>query len=140
MTSVVVDASVIVACLVSDGKARRTLLTATEVEFYAPAFVREEVRRRSPKIIALSGVGPIVISTLLDDLLAKIAIVPREGFEHRLQEATRLVTRVGARGDGDYVALALVLDAPVWTYDKDFHRVKEIRVVSREQVQLGRFE
>ncbi len=137
MTSVIVDASVIVACAISHGKARRALLTAAEVEFYAPAFVQEEVRRRSPKIIALSGVGPTVISTLLDDLFARVAIVPREGFKARLQEATDLVARANADGDEDYVALALALAAPIWTYDNDFHRIKGIRVVSREQVELG---
>lgn len=140
MTGVVVDASVIVACAISDGKARRTLLTLRGVEFYAPAFVQEEVRRRSPKIIALSGLGPTVISTLLDDLFANVAIVPREGFETRLPQAMRLVARAGANGDEDYVALALALAAPIWTYDDDFHRVKGIRVVSREQVELGLLE
>lgn len=137
MTSVVVDASVIVACAISDGKARRTLLSATGVEFYAPAFVQEEVRRRSPKVIMLSGVGPTVISTLLDDLFSRIAIVPREAFESRLSQAIRLADRAGAMGDEDYIALALVLAAPIWTYDNDFHRIKGIRVVSREQVERG---
>ncbi len=137
MTSVVVDASVIVACAISDGKARRTLLSATGVEFYAPAFVQEEVRRRSPKVILLSGVGPTVISTLLDDLFSRIAIVPREGFESRLSQAIGLADRAGAKGDEDYIALALALAAPIWTYDNDFHRIKGIRVVSREQVERG---
>jgi len=137
VTSVIVDASVIVACAIADGKARRALLTAAGVEFYAPAFVQEEVRRRSPKIVALSGSGPTVISTLLDDLFARVAIVPREAFETRLREATVLVARASAQGDEDYVALALVLAAAIWTYDKDFHPIKGIRVVSREQVELG---
>ena len=140
MTSVVVDASVIVACAIADGKARRALLTAPDVEFYAPAYIREEVLRTAPKIIALSGVGPTVVSTLLDDLFARIAIVPREGFSARLREAAAKVAVASARGDEDYVALALALAAPIWTYDKDFHRIKGIRVVSREQVEFGKFD
>ena len=138
MTSVVVDASVIVACAIADGKARRTLLAATGVEFYAPEYILEEVRRRVPKIIALSGVAPAVLSSLYDDLFARIAVVPRDGYRDLLEEATSLAGRAGAQGDEEYIALALALHAPVWTYDKDFHRVRGIRVVSREQIELHR--
>lgn len=137
MTSVVVDASAIVACAIADGKARRAFLTSANVEFYAPAFVVEEVRHRMPKIIALSGVGPSVLSALMDDLFARIVVVPREGFIHRMAEATALAKRADAHGDEDYIALALTLGAPVWTYDRDFHRIKGVRVVSREQVEIG---
>jgi predicted nucleic acid-binding protein len=140
VTSVIVDASVIVACAIADGKARRTLLGATEIQFYAPAFVLEEVRLRTPKIIALSGVAPAIVSSLMEDIFAKVAIVPREGSVSHLKEATSLAKRAGAQGDEDYVALALALQAPVWTYDKDFHRIPGVRVVSREQIELGRLE
>lgn len=137
MTIVVVDASVIVACAIADGKARRTLLLDSDVEFYAPQFVLEEVRRRVPKILALSGVAPSILTALLDDLFSRIAVVPRQGFIDRMEEATDLAKRAGAQGDEDYVALALTLDAPIWTYDNDFHRVRGIRVVSREQIEAG---
>jgi predicted nucleic acid-binding protein len=90
----------------------------------------------SPKIIALSGVAPAVLSTLLDDLFARITFVPREGYSRRLVDARAKVARAGAQGDEDYVALAQLLDAPIWTYDKDFHIISGIRVVSRTQVEL----
>jgi predicted nucleic acid-binding protein len=139
VTVVVIDASAIVACAIANGKARRTVLTAVDVEFCAPAFVLEEVRRRLPKFIALSGVAPAILTTLLDDLFGRISVVPREGYLNRLAEATALAARAGAQGDEEYIALALALEAPVWSYDKDFHRVRGIRVIGREQIELRQF-
>lgn len=80
---------------------------------------------------------PPTLANLFDDLLGKMKVVPRAAYRHRLSEAKQIVERAGARGDEDYFALTLVLGAPRWTYDKDFHRIREVRVMSREQVLPG---
>lgn len=133
MTKIVVDASVLVACALSDGKARRTLFQASGAEFYAPEFVLDELKRKFPKILAISRVAPAVLAALIDDRLGRVSVVPRQGYAIRMEEALRLTVAANARGDEDYVALALVLDAPIWTYDKDFKRVKGIKVATRDQ-------
>lgn len=137
MSSVVVDASVLIASAIADGKTRRVYLSACDVEFYAPAFIREELLKRVPKILAISRVTPTVLSTLLEDLFAQLTVVPRDGYDEQLGEARKIVRRVDAEGDEDYVALALALRAPIWTYDKDFLRIKEVRVVRTEQILAG---
>lgn len=140
MTSLVVDASVLVACAVADGKTRRAYLSAHDLELYAPEYVRDELLNRVPKILAISGVAPADLSALLEDLFARLTIVSREGFESRREEARQIVARAQAAGDEDYVALALPLDAPIWTYDKDFLRIPEVRVVTSEQVRSGKVD
>jgi predicted nucleic acid-binding protein len=127
---VVVDASVLVACALADGSSRRTLLDRLDVDFYAPEFVIEELRKKTPRMIALSGLGPTLLSELLDELVKRVTIVPAEGYSSKRKEAIRLATAAGAHGDEDYVALALALDAPIWTFDKDFLRIRGI-VVTR---------
>ncbi len=133
MTKIVVDASVLVACTLSDGKARRALFQTSTAEFYAPEFVLDELKRKIPKILGISRVAPGVLTILIDDLLGRVTVVRRQAYAVRMEEALTLTTAAHARGDEDYVALALVLDAPIWTYDKDFKRVKGIKVVTRHQ-------
>lgn len=134
MTSVVVDASVLVACAIADGKTRRAYFSAHDVEFYAPTFIREELLKRTPKVIAISGVAPIDLAVLLEDLFSRLVFIPREGFKEKMDDACAIAARADARGDEDYVALALTLQAPIWTYDKDFLRIKEIRVINTDQI------
>ena len=138
MTRVVVDASVLVACAISDGKARSTLLSASSVDFFAPAFVLDEFKRHIPKIIVLSGVAPPILSALAEDLFARVRTVSREGYANALPKARKLVEMAHANGGEDYVALAIAIDAPIWTYDKDFRRIKTTRLISREDIeQIG---
>lgn len=134
MTGVVVDASVLVACALSDGKTRRAFFSSYRRDYFAPEFIREELLSRVPKILALSKVAPIDLSVLLDDLFGRMTIVPREGYLRQLPLARKVAERADADGDEDYVALALTLDAPVWTYDKDFLRIREIRVITTGQI------
>lgn len=93
MTGVVVDASVLVACAIADGRARRAYFAAGHLEFYAPEFVREELQKRVPKILALSQVPPPTLSSLLEDLFERLTVLPREAFAPRLVEAQRIVAR-----------------------------------------------
>ncbi|HXY47478.1 MAG TPA: PIN domain-containing protein [Thermoplasmata archaeon] len=91
--------------------------------------------RHIPKIVALSGVAPPVLVALSEDLFTRVQTVTREGFARHLPRAFGLVEEAGARGDEDYVALAIALDAPIWTYDKDFRRIKGVRLIFREEIQ-----
>lgn len=138
MTEVVVDASVLVACAIANGKARRALFASVNTDFFAPALIRDELVRRVPKILALSVISPSVLSALLEDLFSRVTVIPLEGFAHRMAEAIELTTRANAQGDEDYVALALALNAPIWTYDRDFHRISGVRVIGREEIETAR--
>ncbi len=128
------DASVLVACALSNGSSRRALLHTVQTEFCAPEFITEELRRKSPKIIVLSGIAPSVLAVLLDDLFDRVNIVPHQAYAHRMAQARALTRAADAQGDEDYVALALALDAPIWTYDKDFNRIQGIRLTNRHQI------
>ena len=130
-----IDASVLVACALADGKARHALLSASSVDFVAPAFIQDEFRHQIPKIIALSGIAPPILSALSEDLFSLVRIVSREGYARDLVRARALTEEAHARGDEDYVALALAIDAPIWTYDKDFRRIKGIRLISRAEIE-----
>jgi predicted nucleic acid-binding protein len=136
VTIVVVDASVLVACAIADGKARHTLFAADSVDFVAPALIHEEYTRQVPKIIALSGVAPSVITALSEDLFDRVRAISVEVFLPHLTAATALVEAAKAQGDEDYVALAMALDAPIWSYDNDFRRIREVRLISRREIEL----
>jgi predicted nucleic acid-binding protein len=138
VTRIIVDASVLVACALADGSSRRTLLQATGVEFYAPQYVLDELRRKTPKLLALSGVPPIVLTALIDDLVSRVVVLPYRTYAGRMDQALKLTAAAHAEGDEDYVALALTLNAPIWTCDKDFRRIRGVKVIRRAEIRLER--
>jgi predicted nucleic acid-binding protein len=130
---VVVDASVLIAGLMADGRARHALLHA-EADLVAPPFALEEVAARADKVARRARVPPEVVEALLQDVRMRLEVVPVAVFAPFRAQARRRVAAAGAEGDEDYVALALALDAPIWTYDKDFRRVRGIRLVTTSEV------
>lgn len=133
---VVVDASVVIAGLMADGRARRVLLHS-DVVFYAPPLVLEEVHDRVDELAKRANLSPGVVSTVLEDLDERIEVAPEGLVEVHLDEAEPRAADADAEGDEDYIALALALDAPVWTYDDDFDRVEGIDVTGTTAVEEG---
>ena len=126
--NVVVDASVVIAALMKDGRVRRVLLNPPEdVVFHAPSMLDEEVRSCIPDIVIRTGKPHAEVESLIGDLLQQLIFVPVALLEPRYDDAMRLSKAADAQDDAAYVAVALVLDAPVWTLDDDFDRIGGIR-------------
>jgi predicted nucleic acid-binding protein len=136
MTGVVLDASVLIAALMADGRARWAILH-TRATLYAPPLIFEELERHRRRIAARAGVSEAVLRGLLGDLRSRVAIIPPEVLEPYMEEAKALAAAADAAGDEDYVAAALALGAPVWTYDEDFRRIRRIRTVATEDLLAG---
>lgn len=136
MTKVVVDASVLVASLIADGRARHALLHSSST-LYVPPRVFEELDAKVAKIAKRARIDRTVVEALLADIRRRVEIVPEALLAPFLPEARKLALAAGAEGDEDYVATALALDSPVWTYDKDFGRIRGIRVIGTAGVVDG---
>jgi predicted nucleic acid-binding protein len=126
MRHVVVDASVIIAALMADGRVRKALLNTPDVAFYAPPQIVAEIRSAIPEITKRARKPPSEVQALIDDVLARLILVPMELLAASADHAASLAKAADALDDAPYVACALVVKAPVWTLDKDFERMKEI--------------
>lgn len=133
MTRIVVDASVLVASLMADGRARHALLHSPAT-LYAPPRVFEELEAKAGKIAKRARVNQATVEALLADLRHRIEIVPEALLAPFLSEARARTLSASAEGDEDYVAAALALEAPIWTYDRDFSRIREVRVIGTADV------
>lgn len=129
------DASVLVACLFKDGRARQVLLHSKGVRFVAPPDIVKEAERQLPRVANRAGITPAQTHSVLRILRARIQEVPLDALRPHEQTARALAWTAGDETDWEYVALALTLDAPVWTYDQDFRRVKGIRLIGTTDVE-----
>jgi len=130
---IVVDASVLVAALMADGRARHAL-THTEAFLYVPPRIFEEVEAHAAEIAGRAGVPEAIVRGLIEELAQHLDEVPSALIEPWLPEARERVAAAEAEGDEDYVALAIALDAEVWTYDHDFERIEGILTISTKDV------
>lgn len=133
MAFIVVDASVLFACLAKDGRARDVLMT-TRANLVAPPALIDEVTALLPKAAARAGVSVDVMAGVLAHLGGRIQVLSGEAYKAKRDEAQRLCREADAWGDDEYVALALALDAAIWTYDNDFQRIPGLRIAGTTEV------
>lgn len=113
------------------------LLHASDVRFVAPPDLLVEAQRQIPKVARRAGITPEQARATLRVLQGRIHEVPFDLLSPVATRARELAREAGDVDDWEYVALALTLDAPIWTYDDDLRRVKGIRTVGSARV-LGR--
>lgn len=124
MQTVIVDASVLLAGWMKGGSIRRVLLKPPEaVALAAPEYLRLEAESKILRAATRLGVSLDVAAALLDDILVHIRVIPVEAWEPTYDEAQKICAKHSAFGDEPYVAAALALDSPVWTFDPDFDRI-----------------
>jgi predicted nucleic acid-binding protein len=131
---VIVDASVVVAGLFKDGSVRDALLNADDVRFVAPAYLQAEVARHTAEVASRANIPRATVEAVLEDLLSVIDFVAPGAYASWVEPARRLARRSGAMGDEEYVALALALESPIWTLDRDFRRIPGIQVLGTRDV------
>ncbi len=129
MRSIIVDASVVLAGLFEDGTVRDILINFEDAEWVAPQYLRSEVERHLADVVLRSRKPEGTVRAVLEDVLAAIDIVPVGAYSSLMDRARDVARRAGAQGDEDYIAMALALEAPVWTLDKDFVRVPGVTIL-----------
>ena len=124
----VVDANPILAALLG-GQARRLLLEAPIREFAVPETVLAEVTEHLPRLALKLGMGPSLLHYALD-------LLPLRPYPPRAYRASVVAARkqIADRDpdDVDVLALALRLDVPVWSNDRDFEGTGIERMTTAE--------
>ena len=112
----VVDANPILAALLG-GQARRVFFETSVREFAVPEIVLSEVREHVPRLARKLGTMPMFLEYALD--LLPLRRYSARAYSSSMAEARR---RIGGRDpdDIDVLALALRLQSPLWSNDRDF--------------------
>ncbi len=94
----------------------------TVVSFYAPEYLKEEIAKHFPKVVALSGQSEAQVSTVLEAAYRKITFISdaQIPFEY-FKPAIRLVRDIDI-DDVTFVALAEYMDELLWTGDSQLYQ------------------
>ena len=110
-----VDANILLAA--SLGGRTRRVFSRPDWSFFTTASVMAEVAEHAPLIASRRGLILEDVETTLRSL--PVAVVPDDDFVEYLLEAQR---QIGSRDPDDItlLALALAMQIPLWSNDKDF--------------------
>jgi predicted nucleic acid-binding protein len=116
---IVLDANILLRAVF--GKRVLEILSAytEKANFYSPDVCFGDAREYVDKLSARRGLDPLAALAVLDGIGGLVEIVDRYLYEDHEQLARE---RVQSRAPEDWpvVAVALLLDLPIWTEDQDF--------------------
>ena len=124
----VVDANPILSALVG-GNARRVFFESVAEEFAVPEFVLGEVKAYIPVLSTKAGLDANALDFLLT--LLPLSSYSASTYRRSLPKAKRLIGKRDP-GDVDTLALALHLDLPLWTNDRDFEHTGIVLYTTRQ--------
>ena len=126
----VVDANVVIAALVKNGKVREILLS-DKFKFVAPDFLKEETLKYTDLIMQKSGLAKDDLDLLITLMFQEIETVPKSEYQSKLPRAEKIMKNDVK--DAPYVACHLALKSDgIWTNDSDYDGKPELKVFKTE--------
>ena len=126
----VVDANIVLSALTAG---RITdLLLSPKLELVAPDLLFTEVWKHKDEIRDKSKLGAEDFETLLTLLKKNIKIISMGEFSALMPQAEEMLGE--HKKDAPYVALALKLGCPFWTYEKRFADMGDIKSLTTSDV------
>ncbi|CAB50076.1 PIN domain-containing protein [Pyrococcus abyssi] len=84
-----------------------------------PDYLLNELEEHKTEIMRKAKVNEEGFRIILDLLLENVKIVPKETYMDKMEEALKIVGRID-KDDAPYFALALKINAGIWSYDKSY--------------------
>ena len=116
--TVIIDTNLIFSALISSSSAIRDTLLESHLTFYAPNFIIAELFKHQTRMLKLTKLSDVEFYTFFNGIIENIRFVPLDfiSTESR-QQAYDLCKNIDLK-DTPFVALAIELNAPLWTGDK----------------------
>src|SRR3989344_7676674 len=121
---IVVDANELFSAIIAKGKTLN-LFFDRRLERVSPKFILGEFREHKSEIMEKSGLNEEDLSSFLILLTPKIEFFKTEDFVKFLDEAKEISPDPD---DAEYFALALKLNCPIWSEDKEFKRQSRVKI------------
>lgn len=116
----VVDTNIVFSTLLNPHSAIGEFLMNIQDEFtfFAPELLKEELKRYAPKIAAYSKLDQKNLFDIEKLVLSTITFVPEESISEQAWLQAFALTKDIDEDDTPFIALAIELDAKLWTGDK----------------------
>lgn len=122
MRAIVVDTNILFASLRAKNTKIRQILERQDLNFYAPNFLAVEIFKHKERILQKSKASEDEVYELLYKLLSRITFISEEVVSAgNFVQAYKLCGETDEK-DTPFVALALELEAELWTRDKILKR------------------
>lgn len=131
--NIVIDSNILFSALIKDSTTRRLILEY-EGYFIFPTYILEELEKHQKEIQNKSGLTRDEFNQLLELLLRKVMVTPKEHIEKHKEIAVTLAKDIDIN-DVIFIATTLVYPNTVlWSDDKKLKQIKGISVFNTQEI------
>lgn len=123
----------LVSALLKDSTTRKLLLKEKTLVLFSPEFIKEELSKYWPDFSKKLKVKTGELENIIEGLFeaAKITVVSSKEYGGFLEKAIKASPD---KKDATYLALAIKLDCPVWSQDKQLKKQGVVKVFSTKEL------
>jgi predicted nucleic acid-binding protein len=129
---IVVDTNIMISALLRDNLTRRILLLSP-FDMYTLACAQDEIQKHRDELIPKSRLNNEQFDYLIQLLFSKMNFVPEEDIEPLKDSAITIMKNIDL-DDSPFLALAMMLNAPIWSNDRHFKRQKAVAVFTTKEI------
>lgn len=122
----VLDTNILFSALIAGGKTRKIIITGNQ-NLHEPEYTFTELEKHHKTIKRKTELDGSDLQLLLNIILEQINIVPKAEFENQIPQAEKIIGKIDP-DDVPFLALALDLNADVWSDDKHFQKQERVNV------------
>ncbi len=141
MHTLVADTNIVFSAIIKPGKIRE-LLFDDKLKLYGPEELSLELEELQEKIQKYTNLTPEEIEYIKRIILTRIiTVIPRKKYAKNVQRALKILSDTDP-SDAPFIALAMHLNAPLWTGDKEVVRLavrkkfKEFKAIDTYGVEM----
>lgn len=120
----VIDTNILFSALIAGGKTRKIIITDNQ-NLHAPEYTFTELKNHQNEIKNKTKLDKPDLQLLLNIILEQINITPKPEFKNPLPQAEKIIGEIDP-DDVPFLALALHLDADIWSDDKHFQKQEKV--------------
>ena len=131
--NIIIDSNILFSALIKDSVTRKIILEYNGC-FLFPYIIFEEMEEHKEELLEKTGLEKEEFDNLLNLILKKVIIVPKEVLKKYKKEALEIVKDIDV-DDFIFVACALAYDnSLIWTKDRRLKEQDKVRIYNTKEI------
>lgn len=127
----VIDANILFSAIIARGRDLEVIASG-KVRLFSPETLLKELERNKAEVRSKASFSESEMDAFLELVLPEVKLIFEEDFRHFLPEARNLLPEHPK--DSPYLALALKLGCPIWSYEKRMKGQKRVKVLATSEL------
>jgi len=129
---IVLDTNILISSLLRNGLTR-DLISLSPLKMYTVEYAKFEVEKHKGELLSKSKLDEDSFDYLTEFVFGKVSLVPMAELSPFKDEAIEIMREIDIN-DSPFIALAMLLNCPIWSNDAHFKRQNVIKSYTTKEI------